>query len=306
MILAAQDLLPPATADPAGVWFFNWVIPIVGSIFIVLAIADVVRRRRLTWGLLFLFNSIAVYWMETIGDWGQMLFYSPAFAEHHLLNWLPLKTPNDPLFMPFAYAVYWGVHALLVLWLSQWLSSRTGWSMLKSMLVLAIPVNYIWDFLVEGTATAMGWWTYDPGIGPVLEWDSGGRITLLWTIGLMCIWPNLIAYWAGKPPIRGLNHLERFCMLDRFTVPKNAVPAAPLGGDAGPGNLAVATKSATATKQQEFDAYLNYDVTIPRWRFELMRLGAWFVGFQVSFFLLLVVPLVVMRAVTGADSPYIP
>ncbi|EUA30588.1 hypothetical protein I553_4845 [Mycobacterium xenopi 4042] len=94
--------------QPSGVWFFNWVIPIVGSVFIVLAIADAIRRRRLTWGFLFLFNSMAVYWMETVGDWGQMLFYSPAFARHHLLDWLPLKTPNDPLFMPFAYAVYWG------------------------------------------------------------------------------------------------------------------------------------------------------------------------------------------------------
>ena len=37
-----------------------------------------------------------------------------------------------------------------------------------------------------------------------------------------------------------------------------------------------------------------------------MRLGAWFVGFQVSFFVFLVGPLVVLRAVTGADSPYVP
>jgi hypothetical protein len=107
-ILAAETPVPPAVVDPAGVRFFNWVIPVAGGIFIVLAIADVIRRRRLTWGFLFLFNSLAVYWMETIGDWGQMLFYSPTFAEHHLLDWLPLKTPNDPLFMPFAYAVYWG------------------------------------------------------------------------------------------------------------------------------------------------------------------------------------------------------
>jgi hypothetical protein len=301
---AAEELVPPATLDPGGVWVFNWFIPIVGSIFIVLAILDVTRRRRLTWGFLFLFNSIAVYWMETVGDWGQQLFYSPAFAEHHLLDWLPLKTPNDPLFMPFAYAVYWGVHALLVLYLSQLLSSKTGWSMLKSMVILAIPVNYVWDFFVEGAATAMGWWTYDPGIGPVLEWSSGGRITLLWTIGLMCVWPNLIAYWAGKPPVRGLNHFERFCRLDRFTRPKSA----PVG-DASGVNLAaggVATKTLQVTKQQEFDAHLNYEVTIARWKFEFMRLGAWFLGFQVSFFVFLVIPLVLMRVLTGNDSPYIP
>ncbi len=304
MVLAAQDVLPPATADPTGVWFFNWVIPIAGTVFIVLAIADVVRRRRLTWGFLFLFNSMAVYWMETVGDWGQMLFYSPAFAEHHLLDWLPLKTPNDPLFMPFAYAVYWGVHALLVLWLSQWVSSRFGWSMLKSMVVLAIPVNYVWDFVVEGTATAMGWWTYDPGIGPVLEWDSGGRITLLWTIGIMCTWPNLIAYWAGKPPVRGLNHLERFCGLDRFTRPK--VPAREPDSVTRSGGVAVTTQSDALTKTQEFDAMLNYEVTIARWKFELMRLGAWFVGFQVTFAVFLVGPLLILRAVLGADSTYVP
>jgi hypothetical protein len=37
-----------------------------------------------------------------------------------------------------------------------------------------------------------------------------------------------------------------------------------------------------------------------------MRLGAWFIVFQVSFFVFLVIPLVVMRTVAGADSPYIP
>ena len=305
MVLAAHDLIPPATADPTGMWFFNWVIPIAGSVFIVLVVADVVRRRRLTWGFLFLFNSMAVYWMETAGDWGQMLFYSPAFAEHHLLDWLPLKTPNDPLFMPFAYAVYWGVHALLVLWLSQWVSSRFGWSMLKSMVVLAIPVNYVWDFVVEGTATAMGWWTYDPGIGPVLEWDSGGRITLLWTIGIMCTWPNLIAYWAGKPPVRGLNHLERFCGLDRFTRVKMPVRE-PASVTLPAGAAAVATQPALLTKTQEFDDFLNYEVAIARWKFELMRLGAWFVGFQVSFAIFLVGPLIILRAVLGADSAYVP
>ncbi len=309
MFRAVAERLPLATSHPSGMWFFNWVVPVIGTVFIMLAAADVVRRRRLTWGFLFLFNSLAVYWMETIGDWGQMLLYSPAFVRHHLLDWLPLKTPNDPLFMPFSYAVYWGFHALLILWLSQWVATRLDWSLLKAMVVLAIPVNYAWDFLVEGTATAMGWWTYDPGIGPVLQWSSGTRITLLWTIGLMCLWPNLIAYWAGKPPIRGLNHLERFCRLDRFTKskhPRHTMVSGTAAVTAAPSGLGLVTQPSPLTKQREFDDFLNYEVTIPRWRFELMRLGAWFVGFQISFFLLLIVPLVAMRTLTGADSAYVP
>jgi hypothetical protein len=64
MLFATSELAPPATLNPSGVWFFNWVIPIAGSIFIVLAVTDAIRRRRLTWGFLLLFNSLAVYWMR--------------------------------------------------------------------------------------------------------------------------------------------------------------------------------------------------------------------------------------------------
>lgn len=297
---ASPPPTPPALLDPAGVWFFNWVIPIAGSLVIAAAVADSVRRRRPTWGLLFLVNSMLVYWMETMGDWGQELVYSPAFASHDLLDWLPVKTPNDPVFMPFAYAVYWTVHGLAVLWLGQWLSRRYGWSLGRSILVLAVPVNYAWDFLVEGTATAVGWWTYDPGIGPVLTWPNGGKFTLLWTIGLMCGWPNLIAYWAGKPPVRGLNHIERFMGLGRFTRPKPDPP--PARG----GVLVAARVSKRAEYRADYDALLDYEVTIPRWRFEVARFAAWFVVFQVSFFLLLIVPLVGMRLLLDHHSIYVP
>ncbi len=80
----------------------------------------------------------------------------------------------------------------------------------------------------------------------------------------------------------------------------------PLADTESRGGTAVATKQSVLTKQQEFDDYLNYDVAIPRWRFELRRLGAWFVVFQITFFVFLIIPLVVLRTVTGADSPYIP
>lgn len=306
----AEPPVPPALLEPSGVWFFNWVIPIVGSVVILLALADSIRRGRPTWGMLFLSNSMLVYWMESVGDWGQELIYSPAFALHHAMDWLPLKTPNDPLFMPFAYAVYWTVHTVAILWLGQLLSRRYGWGLLKSVIVLAVPVNYAWDFLVEGIATAMGWWTYDPGMGPLITWPSGGRMTLLWTIGLMCFWPNLIAYWAGKPPVRGLNHFERFFGLDRFTVPKSTTVDESISPSARESSMAttVATTSAPArlSKRQEYDAFLDYEVTIPRWKFELARFAAWFVVFQVSFFVLLIVPLVAMRMITGHHSIYAP
>src|SRR3546814_11435110 len=110
--------------------------------------------------------------------------------------------------MPFAYAVYWGIHAIVILWLGQLLQRRYGWSMLRAILVLAIPVNYSWDFLVEGVATYMGWWKYDPGIRPRLRWSTAGNITLLWTIRLMSFWPNPTASWDGQPPVLTPNTKE--------------------------------------------------------------------------------------------------
>jgi hypothetical protein len=37
-----------------------------------------------------------------------------------------------------------------------------------------------------------------------------------------------------------------------------------------------------------------------------MRLGAWFIVFQITFFAFLVIPLLMLRTLTGAESPYIP
>ena len=176
-----RDRLPSRTTHsgcagpPVGHVVLQLGDPDRGGFVILLAIADSIRRRRLTWGFLFLMNSMLVYWMESTGDWGQELVYSPTFMRHHALDWLPLKTPNDPLFMPFGYAVYWTVHALVVLWLGQLVARKFGWSMLKAILVLAIPVNYAWDFFAEGVAAAMGWWTRAAGTAGHPAPD-GGRL----------------------------------------------------------------------------------------------------------------------------------
>ena len=44
---------PAALLHPSGVWFFNWVIPILGGLVVLLAVIDTIRRRRLTWGFCF-------------------------------------------------------------------------------------------------------------------------------------------------------------------------------------------------------------------------------------------------------------
>ncbi|MCW2620768.1 MAG: conserved hypothetical rane protein, partial [Frankiales bacterium] len=47
-LVVADPPTPPALLDPSGVWFFTWVIPIVGGAILLAAVVDSVRRRRLT------------------------------------------------------------------------------------------------------------------------------------------------------------------------------------------------------------------------------------------------------------------
>ncbi|WP_165607103.1 hypothetical protein [Mycolicibacter kumamotonensis] len=51
--------------------------------------------------------------------------------------------------------MYWAVHALVVLWLGQLVARKFGWRMFKAILVLAIPVDHAWNFIVEDIAVAM-------------------------------------------------------------------------------------------------------------------------------------------------------
>lgn len=276
--------------------------------------------------------------METIGDWGQHLIYSPKFARHHLLDWLPLKTPNDPVFVPFAYACYWTTHSVLLMYLAPKLQQR--WktlTLLQAVVILSIPVNYALDITQEGVCTYLGYWTYgkskflgtngkpltkttDPGFGLVIQWPGGGRQPLTWPILLMTGWPNFIAYWAGKPPLYKLNIIERAFQLHRFTEPKPACVMGnvsdeessehtPLLLDVSPPKTAGFTVKeffSSATLRQQHDAQCDYRILIPVWKFELYRFGAWFVTFQISFFVSLVIPLVLLRYISGRGSIYIP
>ncbi|KAF2814664.1 uncharacterized protein BDZ99DRAFT_566618 [Mytilinidion resinicola] len=239
---------------------------------------------------------------------------------HHLLEWLPLKAPNDPVFVPFSYAVYWTAHSAMLMQLAPILQRYfKRLTLLQAVLVLSLPLNYSFDIIVDGFCTYMGYWTYDPGMGLVIQWSTGGRQPLTWPILLMSGWPNLIAYWGGKPPLTSLNIMERWFRLDRLTEPQvpyiegngrldleDASEVSPLlGRPKSSKGKAWVDKWNTS---EEYDARLDYRVkeSVPRWLFESARFGAWLVVFEVSSFVTLVVPLVVLRWATGKGSPYVP
>ena len=301
---AAAPPAPPGLAHPPAVYIYNVIIPVVGSLIILAVALDSLRARRLTWAFLFVICSALTWWMETLGDWGQELVYSPALSHYHVA-WLPWSTPNDPYFMPFTYAVYWTVHAWVVLTVAGKLAHWKHWSLLKAVVILSVPVGVVWDLSVETTSAYFGWWTYNPGFGPEIIF-AHGRQPLLWPLILLCIWPNFVAYMSGKPNGRGLNTLERAFGLGRMvrpleelSAPVPALIGGALDGSDGPGPVPTTSGFRAA-------GALDYEVIGTRWRFELARFGAWMATFQLSFFFMLVVPLVSLRLATGHNSIYVP
>lgn len=309
MFAAAAVPTPPGLLHPPAAWIYNVAIPIAGSLVIAAVAVDSIRRRRLTWPFLFVVCSALTWWMETLGDWGQELIYSPRLSHYHI-DWLPFSTPNDPYFMPFTYAVYWTIHAWVVLKLAGKLADARGMTLLRAVVILSIPVGVLWDLSVETTSAYFGWWTYNPGFGPVIQF-ARGRQPLLWPMILMCIWPNLIAYMGGKPRARGLNPIERLFRLGRLVRP--ATQTAEVATAPRPDPTPLRPFVATGTLLRPEAAAVSppgdgarYEVIGSRWRFELARFAAWMVTFQVSFFVILCVPLVSLRLITGHDSIYVP
>jgi hypothetical protein len=110
------------------------------------SILNCIRNRRLTYGSLFLSNSLLCYRMETIGDWGQHLEYSPRFWRYSFFDWLPCKSVNDPIFVPFAYAVYWTGHSIMLMSLAPILQRYwTKLTLFQSVLILSLPLDYAFD-----------------------------------------------------------------------------------------------------------------------------------------------------------------
>jgi hypothetical protein len=285
--------VPDGLLDPVAPWFLDYVLPVIAIVLVIAMVRSAVRKRTLTWTLMLSLASASTWWLETFGDWGQHLSYSPVFG-HYVLTW-PFSAPHNPLWMPLMYAVYWVAHAWAILRLAQWFARRFDSTMGRGIVVLSVPLTFLWNLIVEGFAAWAGWWTYEPGIGPVLDMGRGNW-PLLWPMLLMFGWINLIAWVVGLPEeARQVNILERLFRLDRLL----ARPGWHRG-DSTPEPAPTGAPGAVVTAIR--DAISN--PTLGTARFQAVRFACWVVFFNLTFFLTLVVPLVAVRLISGWSTPY--
>ncbi len=263
--------VPEGIVDPPLSWLLNYAIPALAILVLIILIRDSIKKGELTWWVLMCVASASTFWLETFGDWGQHLLYSPNF--HHYGLDLALTAPHNPLWMPFMYAVYWVLHTWAILRLAQFYQARNPRASLgKAIIMFTVPLTFVWNILVEGTAAYMGWWTYDPPIGPYLDMGRG-NFPLMWPMLTMFVWPNLISWLVGAPDDKGLNRLEQLSGLARFN------------------KLSV----------QDGNAVVEASSTFP-----YIRALAWVFVFNITFVLCLIVPLLSVRIFTGWNSFFMP
>jgi hypothetical protein len=283
--------VPEGIVDIPAPWVLDIAVPILAAAVLMVMVVDALRRRRLTWWLLISVTSASCWWLETFGDWGQHLSYSPEF-HHYVLGW-PKTAPHNPLWMPLMYAVYWVAHAWAILRLAQWLQRRRGVGLGTGILVLSVPVTWVWNLVIEGFAAYMGWWTYQPPIGPYIDMGRGNW-PLLWPMLVLFGWINLIAWMVGPPEDEiGCNRLERMFRLDRLLARPGWSRAGGATVDTPAGDVLTRTAAAVTT-----------DPGLGTWRFQLVRFLAWAAFFQATFVLTLDLPLVALRTLTGWDTPF--
>jgi len=285
--------VPEGITHPFAPWFLDYALPVIATIAVLLMVRSAVRQGKMTWMLMICIASASTFWLETFGDWGQHLSYSPAF-NHYILTW-PYTAPHNPLWMPLMYAVYWVAHAWAILKLAEWARDRFDWSLGKGILVLSVPLTFVWNLIVEGFAAWAGWWTYDPGIGPILDMGRGNW-PLTWPLFLMFGWINLIAWVVGPPDESNrINKLEKFFRLDMLLRKPGWYDPQRVAADrllSGGGALALDERAAVL------------DPAVGTAKFQLVRMACWLIFFNVTFFLTLDVPLVLMRLISGWTTPY--
>jgi len=279
-------VVPEGVRDPLGIWFFDVVVPIAGIAVAIWLLIKSVRAGRATNLLLFFVASASCFWLETFGDWGAYLVYSPKFRHYTL----PIRqtTPIDPWFMPAAYALFFmlysvgvrraatrlskehtresrvaregaGPGAMLSAQAREVSASRVRLSLAQAILLLGVPLLIAWDLLVEGVASALGWWNYTTlPVGPHLPLGRGS-MPLLWPLFLVA-WPNVVTIWASR----------------------------------GEGQLTW------------FERRMGVAHVRQGWRRELARLGAWILVFNITYMVLVDGPPIVYRLLFGHASVYVP
>ena len=281
---------PGVVTDPPVMgWIFQIVGPLVWLALAVYVIQQCRQRRHLTRNALVLIATTTMWWQEWFGDWGAYIIYNPHFA---LMPWGSTlwTTPNKPWAVILAYGWYYTLSFLAFFWLVDKLRARRPdirpW---VACVVIGIPVFYLADLIIEGGAAMLGMWSYDHYVGPALA-SPAGNFPLLYPVLFFTAWCALQASLVYSVDAQGFTPFDRLFGLHRWLTRTGSVSVDPNPSSRGGG---VATADRTEKTQLSASA-------------QAVRALIWAVGFNASYWVVFIFPVVLIRIITGPTSTLIP
>ena len=244
--------------DPVGARLWETAMWGVAASFLTIGVLQSFRERKLSRVLLMTVASASAFWQETYGDWGSYLLYSPAFATY---GW-------GETIWTSPVRCWWFIAGYVFFYVSFFLALEKAFYVVKDRwpnsnpyimtTVVAFPMFYLFDLIVEGAAHGFGWWHYQYAFGPTI--DVGyGHFPLVWPILEQVPFMALAVFavtWRNR------NGEDIFELLAHKVLKRR------------PGQLAI--------------------------------LASWIVTLNVTFLLTTILPLLVLRWLTGPASLTVP
>jgi len=197
--------LPPGFENPSALWVQEIVVPIVWLALLLIFLRKSILNRALTFEALLFIFSTTMFWQEAYIDWGAYLLFNPKFA---LMPWGSTlwTAPNKLWSMIPAYGLYFTPIYLLLLRLTSKLQARRLGLGRIGLFIVVMVLFYIWDFLLEGSATLFGWASYIDYFGPALILEKG-NYPLMYPV-VVVAFQTAIAIWVLS--LRGQDDRVRF------------------------------------------------------------------------------------------------
>ncbi len=170
---AGSVKLPPGFDNPSYLWAQEICGPILFIVLLLFFLLKSYRARTLTLGTLIFISTTTMFWQEFYADWGGYLLYNPNFA---LIPWgsTMWTAPNKAWVTIVQYGPFFtAIYMLLLKLIDKTYKRFPGLGRIGSILIVGVPIFYLFDLIVEANSIQLGWWTYAEHIGPVMSLEKG-------------------------------------------------------------------------------------------------------------------------------------
>lgn len=192
-VKSGSTTLSPGFNNPSAMWVQEIVVPVAWLILIVIFLKKSIRKGELTFEALLFISTTTMFWQEGYIDWGAYLLFNPKFA---LIPWgsTLFTAPNKLWSMIPCYGIFFTPVYLLFLFITKKMHSpKPDLKKAVKLIILVLPLIYIWDLITEGPAAVLGWATYTDYYGPALVFEKG-TFPLVYPV-LLISFQSAVAIW---------------------------------------------------------------------------------------------------------------